>query len=352
MGASAGARTGTRLSLLRSAYRGKHLDDVELIVNLQLLRFFAASAIVLLHSFAGLNRLGFESSAGNWLMATAGSGVDIFFVLSGFVIHRSVSSGQITASSFIVARLQRLIPNYWMATILMTAIIFVVHTFGRQGNEKPVDFSYFATSMTFTAQLLTNDHPVLRPGWSLEFEMGFYCLVTCALLLRSGWRATFLLGGLAAWAAISGQLFVLEFALGVLASGSNLLKGRGRLSAIVSLVGVLLLGLSSLWPDQETAFKWGIPGLMVVIGLANTRQVRSKVWIYLGRISFPLYLFHLVAISVLQYPFLHVNLNLGSGWAAIVIYFIGSLATAVFVDRFMDRPIQNYLSTLRVRGKI
>src|SRR4051812_5002148 len=76
-----------------------------MIWSLQTLRFFAALMVVYLHAahFAG-----YSDVVPRWLIKTGGAGVDIFFVISGFVIAR-IAVGR-TAAEFARARFYRIVP--------------------------------------------------------------------------------------------------------------------------------------------------------------------------------------------------------------------------------------------------
>jgi peptidoglycan/LPS O-acetylase OafA/YrhL len=94
--------------------------------GIQALRFVAAMLVVLAHSTAMVNErmhLDMFKWRAGW------SGVDIFFVISGFVM--TISSGGLTQrvdgwKIFITRRLIRIVPLYWVATTIKLATILVL----------------------------------------------------------------------------------------------------------------------------------------------------------------------------------------------------------------------------------
>ena len=116
------------------------------------------------------------------------AGVDIFFVISGFVIYLASIEGRIRPGEFVKRRIVRIVPLYWVATLALVAAavcapqLFATTVVTPQNVGQSLLFipSY---SAAFPDQIW----PVLVPGWSLNYEMFFYGLF--ALGLMSGARA-------------------------------------------------------------------------------------------------------------------------------------------------------------------
>ncbi len=150
------------------------------LAGLQVLRAFAAMMVVVTH--AGLKTPG----APGWLNIGE-TGVDIFFVISGFVMawttarvdHSTAPIGTRVgaALSFIGKRLLRILPLYYLA-LLWTARGDVAK--GHFSGALLKDFLFIPHPSLESPQII---FPTLVQGWTLNYEMGFYVLVALALLL-------------------------------------------------------------------------------------------------------------------------------------------------------------------------
>lgn len=137
---------------------------------------------------------------GDGMLPLIGSGgVDIFFVLSGFVIWHTAEQAPVWAVEFLRRRVVRIVPLYWAMSILALAIAGIAPTLVR---STVFDLRHAIASLMFVPwrnpaltalnakELLV---PVIVPGWTVNFEMMFYLLF--ALTLRSAGTARLLLLG-------------------------------------------------------------------------------------------------------------------------------------------------------------
>ena len=140
--------------------------------RLQTLRFLAATAIVVRHVFMELEQHGIVFfGRDNVLAIPWGAGVDVFFVISGFVItfgavDKGSSAG--AAGDFIVRRLIRLWPTYAFFTALMLVAMAVVPA---MLNHSTIDPAHTAASFAFIPWPEPGDgsfYPVLGQGWTLN----------------------------------------------------------------------------------------------------------------------------------------------------------------------------------------
>lgn len=148
-----------------------------MIYNIQLLRFVAAMLVVLYHSAA---RLPSNDSVFQAVFSTGESlgfaGVDIFFVISGFIMAHTASghSGFTSSLEFARRRLARIFSGYWPFFILAVVI-----------------FGYFRASHFAESNLLKSfllwpqplNHTLLEITWTLSYELYFYLLFSFLILL-------------------------------------------------------------------------------------------------------------------------------------------------------------------------
>ena len=163
------------------------------ILSIQCLRAIAAALVALFHAqnqaAIYCAKYDLESALLNVVPTVrifGASGVDIFFVISGFVMayvtrrHRGTFD---YAPIFLKKRVIRIIPIYWIWTSLFVIILlFAPHLFRNSVFElRGTIFSYLM--LPYTPEGSYNA-PVLPVGWTLWFEMYFYVLVACGLILK------------------------------------------------------------------------------------------------------------------------------------------------------------------------
>lgn len=156
---------------------GAYFDSV------QILRAVAAWTVVYHHyiQFFGIN---FTKSVGTSLLTYGNFGVDVFFLISGFIMAESVRNRSQSATEFMKSRVTRIVPNYWFYTAILLVCCL---TF-------PAAFSFFRPftwqSVTRSLLFIPNQNPsghgilpLLTVGWTLNYEMLFYLLFSLCLLL-------------------------------------------------------------------------------------------------------------------------------------------------------------------------
>ncbi len=282
-------------------------------LTLQYLRGFAALAVVWLHSHVQLAK---TSGLGPSTTTFGDFGVDLFFVLSGFIIWVTTDHERSRPLDFWRRRALRVVPLYWLCTFAMVALLVAVPTLFQ---ESHLDFWHIVQSLLFIphSDPLQPDvtFPLLQVGWTLNYEMFFYASFGVALLLRPTWRVT----AMTAWLAVlvlSGALLspksallatytnplLLEFMAGMLigyackrVAQTSLLFGYGLVFLAAATYVVLNHGLD-ITPMDWRALCWGLPAALLVAGVVvierQTTIRRVAALLLLGDASFAIYLSH------------------------------------------------------------
>jgi exopolysaccharide production protein ExoZ len=201
------------------------LQSMPMIKFIQYLRGLAAMLVVWHHA---------QGQIGSWRFigaSTFGSyGVDLFFVISGFIMLVTTWDKPIGPAEFIRHRIRRVVPLYWLTTLLMVALALIAPALFK---TLKFDAASLAKSLFFIPyySLSFPDliRPLLVPGWSLNYEMFFYAIFAATLLLRREMRLPAVLAVLIALVALglaihpqSAPAFVytdpiiLEFAAGMI----------------------------------------------------------------------------------------------------------------------------------------
>ena len=341
---------------------------------IQAMRGIAALAVLIHHlgQYAGL-----RFSAG-WLLPGSGllwSGVDVFFVLSGFLMTWSSfekSDAVRNSVAFLIGRAGRIYPPYWAALILT---LVIAHAIPRAMPEEAVCPVLCQVSlMPFSGK------PLLGPAWTLSYEVIFYLIFSALLLLPRKTRL-FALGGWTLIVLVSG-LFLppsnepsivhlalaplpLEFLMGAWIAIA--LQGASRFTNLPSLLGagaLMLIGAAyfnlASHGLQGRAAEWlrvglvGLPAATIVFILASfdvTRSVAlSRIFRWAGDRSYSLYLVHwpvVVGTSWIVRQYLGVNVS--SALAFVVVGLGVSLGLSAFMYRYIERPSHRLAKTVSQR---
>jgi exopolysaccharide production protein ExoZ len=284
--------------------------------SIQVLRAVAATAVVVHHAIYVVAP---DTSA-----RVGAAGVDLFFVISGFII--ATVANRRSPSDFLADRIWRIFP-LWLLVVTPWLIA--------KQPELPAVLTSLTLWPVFGNQIYA---PTPGVGWSLCFEMLFYGAFALALL---GWgRAvvcTFLamlvLGSLSdsAVARYLGSPLILEFLAGTFIAR---LRPPNRAALPLVIAGFVWVAVAPLEPFAPTegpeAFLrlayWGIPAALIVYGARGLEDRFAHkafdVPVLLGDASYSIYLFH---------PFV-VNIGVGAAIA-------GSLILGLVAHRVVERPL-------------
>lgn len=146
----------------------KHLRYKEL----DSLRGFAAVFVVLFH-------LTTHTPYSNPIIELGVTGVDLFFIISGFVIFMSINSIK-TAKEFIVNRFAKLFPTYWFA-VTFTSLLIIIYTIYK-GNEIHLALKYLTNMTMFQHYFHTGN--IDGTYWTMIIEMVFYIFIIILFQLK------------------------------------------------------------------------------------------------------------------------------------------------------------------------
>lgn len=290
------------------------------------------------------------SLAGNNSIAVGAAGVDIFFVISGFVMVVATKENE-TSGLFIKKRIIKVVPMYWIATALTVAFYYSRH-------GELIVWDHIVTSLLF---LPPPEHllvPVLYPGWSLNYEIFFYLLIAIALLFH---RNTFLyvlifVSILGAVGHKTGVYFI-DYYLndGLIEFGSGVIIGlayKNKLSlppmtgAFLLAGSVILFSINYTYPTISKAIYWGIPSAMAIVGILafeKTSLIKNKVGLEIGASSYSMYLFHPFVIWAIEWQY---------GNKPGIIYALSAIIISVVLSwvvyKLIEAPLNKGLRKLTI----
>lgn len=288
-------------------------------------------------------------------------GVDIFFVISGFVITLSMArfAGSAEgARAFLLRRAIRVVPLYWLFTTLMVAALLVAPSGVK---DTDLDPAQILSSYLFWPYERHDGRiaPVLSLGWTLNYEMFFYLLAGAVLVIRWPHAVTALLASLAFLALVGAILnpahtaltfwtnsIVLEFGFGVLLAlfwRRNGTQHAPLLAALLASLGLVAMVMLHQTPLPR-AVAAGLPATLIVAGpvlfLIPPASPLNRAGLALGNASYALYLSHRFVLRLATLTLLPL---LPAGMDGILVFVllvtVAATALSLIVFRHVERPL-------------
>lgn len=341
--------------------------------SLQIVRAVASTSVVYFHigsvpCFGGVGPL----------PCFGGFGVDIFFVLSGFIIAMVVATGQ-SPSNFAINRVSRIVPLYWVLTAVLLILAALTPALL---NSTTANASNFIKSILFIPYFKENGTlmPMLFVGWSLNYEMFFYLSVWLALVTARKHFIVLSIGILLVAYVGFGKLIniqvlnkffgneqIFEFILGMLAyltyQSKHLNRVPKTLVLCLGLAGYIFMasaeanGVNGIGVKRLLLF--GIPSLLLVCSAVCLEGViRSSprsivmVLVAIGNASYATYLTHVYvteAVRKLMFQKWHlidINEIFGVSVSLLIALIVGGI-----VYKLVDKPLSHLLKVQMAKLK-
>ena len=329
------------------------------IQGLQILRGVAALAVLCHHILEESRALPLISELPNSLILVGACGVDIFFVISGFIMlytnkERVGQAGE--GLSFIFNRLLRIAPLYWLTTFS-----FVAAKIAGLYQHKAITLSSLIAPLLF----VETGHNIVGVGWTLNYEMYFYLIFACCLVHTKSIRglmycasAAIVVGvvvGKIAGQPFLGNRIAIEFSFGIgLAFVFTKVKTTRGLSLSMLAVGTAgMIFFSTISPHTATAgldeswrfFAWGLPAACLVfcsLHYSSVVSLPARIFLFLGDTSYSLYLTHsLVMTAFARLLKMGVFQNLNPLFL-VILALAASLILGMLTYLLVERPIERF----------
>ncbi len=315
-------------------------------------RGIAALLVVGVHTRGHLFKGGAQNGLAD-LFLFGHSGVDFFFVLSGFIImyvhYRDIGRPE-RVGNYLRRRFTRIYPFYWAMSLLTLATVALsAHQVMPSLTTFVVSFFLFPVAV----------EPIIGVAWTLQHEVTFYAIFLTLILNYALGVGVFL-----AWlGVIVAGLFVSDFSLAAVSSWLNLhfFVGMGtawllRHRTIPRPKAVLLLGflifLSAgiaenlgIIPGRShfTHLGYGVGSGLAILGLVEAeRQNRlhvPRVMIALGGASYSIYLTHLLSIGAVWQILQAAHLtDVLPAWVQFLTLFTGGAFGGWVISRLIEHP--------------
>jgi peptidoglycan/LPS O-acetylase OafA/YrhL len=336
--------------------------------SIQALRGLAASLVVIAHIFEHPSR-----GDPNALLLTGRFGVEIFFVISGFVMTHVAGERAFSPGAFAVRRTLRIMPLYWVCTLLVFAVALVAPALFK---TTTADAKHLVLSLLFIPapdpQAASDWRPLFKLGWTLNYEMFFYAALTLLFWCRTRIRRSIIL------TVALGALVLLSFAI---PPKSSMLAFYANIALIPFLVGVWLAEFSAAFARVphwsivalataaalSTAWLYQLPfdsmralaphlvmtlaaTLLVAAGLALERQFpRRGLLQMVGNSSYSLYLTHMFVVGAAWAVIERIDLPKVLHWSLTPLIFGAALVVAHGSYRAIELPFNRLAHRLTRR---
>ena len=316
------------------------------INNIQILRAIAALNVVIFHCIGGAASYNFSTPYTQFLKGWGANGVDLFFVISGFIMIYTGQNSRSSPSKFFVKRIFRIVPVYWALTLLWVTILLLLPTLLRSAQ---FDFGKTLASLFFLTGPIYNDTPALYVGWTLEFEFLFYTFFAMSMFVKDH-RLSQILLLIAVFASplLVPQLdkIMFEFAYGMIVALIIMSKKISfRTSWVCLIAGILFLcgtiGNAEVAKAGREIY-WGLPATLIVAGAINIKQIQNKILLFLGNASYSIYLVQVFTIpATLKVLTLILPSNYGD--FTIIICTLVTILIGAISYQYIERPSYRWL---------
>ncbi len=324
------------------------------LVQVDALRGVAAMAVVLFHFTTRFGEMYSGNPSPTRSLPTGHYGVNLFFIISGFVIFMTLERTK-KPMDFVVSRFSRLFPAYWFAIFLTLAI---THLLGLPG--KLVGLGTALANMIMIHGLFKVSH-VDGVYWTLEIELLFYCgmfllyrlkrlhhihtAIFALLLLRViYWVLEHRFGISLPW--ILFHLLILQyipwFALGI---SVYLLAHRNKTGVWLPAARTAALAITTLLICNSVGVAMLAVVFTILVFLATGGRLTLLClgpFVWLGSISYPLYLIHENIGWAVMLRLLAINVPVD---AAIILTLGAVLLLAGALTRWVEQPAMRWIRT-------
>lgn len=347
--------------------------------NIQALRGAAILAVVLFHLITIEKKYGGTKTFLPDFFDFGMFGVDLFFVISGFVmiaVTRGKFQNTKQAIRFLYHRAMRIYPTYWVYSVLVLGVFLVNPSLvnSNQGNQVDILASFLL--------LPSKTSPLIMVGWTLIHEMYFYLVFFLILLLTPEKR---IFHAMLLWAAVVIFLNILlesinpfiklifhpltiEFISGCFLAiifyrtSSQLLKTSSLLAMafigfVASIYGHNLYQHFTGYIEPQGWWRiliFGVPALLMVLCFINAERngfVIHSSLIKIGDASYSIYLSHILTLNAAGRIWSVFSSNsIYDNYIVVPVLFILVIIVGMASSRYVERPLLTYSRRIAYQG--
>lgn len=287
-----------------------------------------------------------------------GAGVDLFFIISGYIMCVSTYGQPINFIRFIIRRIKRIMPLYWLfTTVALVIFLYKPSLINSSGGETGIFVSYI---------LFPNGKKFLNAnGWTLSYEFFYYFIL--GFFLHKGTQKAILASSsiLIALTIIglcinftnpllffSTDSLLMEFVFGMgcfYLFHIRKIALHSRYGAALLITGILLfawqIDLGETNYQKGPGIFWGVTMLLIFIGLLSfedriqrASSVIKTLFLEIGNSSYSLYLVHPFTLSGTAIALQHIGMA-SNPWLFTVLLLSISITIGHLVYLYVERPL-------------
>ncbi len=338
------------------------------LISIQVLRGISAMLIVVHHYMQQFYNFSSTNVIGDFFSDYGSFGVDIFFTLSGFIMAHTLLLKGTDYISFAKNRFLRVVPNYWFYTLL----IVILGMLNTEIHSSSANFNTIVQSLLFipheNPDPILGVYPTLTVGWTLNMEMFFYSVLTLVLLLKGTMVKKCIVAIMALvvlpfiykmigwefYQSVAGNPKLFEFSAGIVIGIVYVLHAKFFHCLLLKSISVVFLLATIYLTLPEIMVNVIISTLILYFTLVlnesfNLENAFIRFWVYLGEISYSIYLSHAIVIPIIWL----LNPNLDSFIEEFLVLSSIIVLTIVISDisfRVIEKKFTKYLK-IKLKGK-
>jgi peptidoglycan/LPS O-acetylase OafA/YrhL len=361
--------------------------NLKYLEGLNGLRFLAALLVVIRHICESSEKIGIWNQITSTVLFERGlAAVDFFFTMSGFLItylliQEYAATSQVSLKNFYLRRACRIWPLYFI--ILGIGFIFFTLIFPRLFHQVYFDFSPLRGLLFYVAFLphwMASQHRVgfLVPMWSIGVEEQFYLfwapmvkffarwmpwLMVSFIAITAGFQLLLQAGWLVPYGTVFDFLHMLRFhymAVGSLFAWILFYHGQRYSRSVFAqrwfqalnilfLAYHYLIGFPLKWGvflDLPLALSYGLLVLGVSVAPNRLLNLEWEPLIYLGKISYGIYMYHMVADYAVRQTFISLHLDGVHSFFRMLVYGALVIGITLVISHLSYRYVESYFLSL------
>ena len=306
-------------------------------------------------------------AASNVTLSTLAAGVDLFFVISGFIMVYATGGGTtVSAFEFLKRRFIRIVPLYWLATGFAVVVLLLAPQLARQ---TILAFPHVLASFAFLPALHPSAPTIYAPlvyvGWTLNYEMLFYALFATGIAFgsRSPGRVVaiasasiLILSAIGFIAFPRGLLgfytnpIMLEFVFGMCLALALTNVPKSKFYAWLCVVALIALFALPAATDYDRSLRYGLIASVVVGASIVAGWLPIRLLELIGDASYSIYLSHFFVLSAFAQLWRHMLGKPGSLMNLAGFYIAGAACSAfagLLCWMVVEKPITAWLKASR-----
>ncbi|MDT9874200.1 acyltransferase [Enterobacter cloacae] len=367
-----------------------------MILSIHYLRGIAALLVVLFHFRDKLNNVYTQKDLGDLLFGGGLAGVDLFFLISGFIIVYSTKKKEINnILFFFVRRAFRIYPLLIISCVLYYLVITEMMKYSTDEGLIKLFVSIIPFNLNWSEEAPYFGYNLLYPAWTITYEIAFYIMFGLSISISHRYRtiiaSVFIIsivslvqyysrGELSMSGSVSAGLLehstlfgyinvftspmMFEFVVGMII-GELYIKSRQieTISQHIKKISIicLLFALSMCFvmffskvPYGHGLFGFGVLSFVVITSLLfyeRTNDIhKNKALSFLGDISYSLYMCHAIILAAYLYLYTRIDfLQYINGMSLVVMLCSVSMVTAFLMHVYIELPCINYGKRILVR---